>query len=263
MIDTRDLLADVLGDRDRLVGRAVPADPGDRRRSRRRAACAAWIGAHGPVTALASRLQQRRRCSVSAILCSMVRSTVTTHDVRLATSGRPMSSTIRPAGRLHDQLADRLLRGLGLVGLAAEDLQVPQPCEQRHEQRRAPAPGRRPAAAGPWWRSDGAEPGPPVRRAVRAASVGRACGISTRPAVRLQPPEQPHQQRQHERGEQHVVDDRDRDHAQRLADRDRRVVQQHAAQGEDRGADERAGGDRDQRRRSRSVPASWRTRPAR
>ncbi len=64
------------------------------------------------------------------------------------------------AGRLHDELADRLLRGLCLVGLAAEDLEVPQPAEQGEEQREhqglhhhqaepAPALAGRPDQAGP------------------------------------------------------------------------------------------------------------------
>ena len=83
-----------------------------------------------------------------------------------------------------------------------------------------------------------------------------------------EPAEQPHQQRQHERGDQHVVDDRDRDHPQRLPDRDRRVVQQHPAEREDRGADERAGRDGDQRAeprrcRRRAGPGRRGSRPRR
>ena len=46
-------------------------------------------------TTAASRDTSRSR-SERDILSSMLRSTETTHEVRLATSGRPMSSTISP-----------------------------------------------------------------------------------------------------------------------------------------------------------------------
>ena len=87
-------LADVGGDRHRLVRRAVPAQP-----------------EHAAVVAAGDQpLPDPRRALVedareplhhdlgpcSPSLPSRVRSTETTHDVRLATSGRPWSSTIRP-----------------------------------------------------------------------------------------------------------------------------------------------------------------------
>ena len=58
-----------------------------------------------------------------------------THDVRLATSGRPWLSTIRPALRLHDDVAHRLVGGHRLVVVAADDLEVVEPHEERREER--------------------------------------------------------------------------------------------------------------------------------
>jgi hypothetical protein len=48
-------------------------------------------------TSTARESRRSRVCwPVSLILCSIVRSTLTTHEVRFATNGRPMSSMIRP-----------------------------------------------------------------------------------------------------------------------------------------------------------------------
>ena len=263
----REVLA-LLHDRDRDLLRGRPWRPGPAGRAsrssrcpatdpaRRTAACVAWTSCSGRSTA-PREPAAAACCSSSVILCSSVRSTVTTHDVRLATSGRPMSSTIRPRGRLHDDVADRLLGGLGLVAVAAEHLEVPQPPEERQEQRRAPAPGSRPSRSRPL-----------SRRARRpAAAAAGSVATQSRPSVgdlvRLQAAEQPHHQRQHERRQQHVVERPRPGSPQRLADRDapgRAAACRTARRSRCRRTSRRA---TVSTAATAERPASWRTRPAR
>ena len=93
----RDLLTDVLGDRHRLVGRAVPAGAlRSSRRSPHSSVALAELPPRHVDRAWTAGSSRRRAAACACILCSSVRSTLTTHEVRLATSGRPMSSTIRP-----------------------------------------------------------------------------------------------------------------------------------------------------------------------
>ena len=59
----------------------------------------------------------------------------TTRAVWLRASGRPRASRIMPARRRGDDLAGAVLRGRAHVVLVRDDLDVPQPAHQRHQQR--------------------------------------------------------------------------------------------------------------------------------
>ena len=90
----RDLLRDVAGHRHRLVGRAVPAGarlgPGLAAEQHPR------LDLGSGTCATRASLRSVRARTSSGSLPTSVRSTLITQLLRLATSGRPMSSTIRP-----------------------------------------------------------------------------------------------------------------------------------------------------------------------
>jgi hypothetical protein len=128
----RGLLRDVLGDRDRLVGRAVPACAGHRpglpaqQRARR--------------DVVVRRADGVRDSPEEGLLSSRIhlpqQRAVDRHHPGGAVRDERAAHVVddQAPGRLHDDLAHRLLRSLRLVGLATEHLQVPQPREQRDEQ---------------------------------------------------------------------------------------------------------------------------------
>ena len=94
--------------------------------------------------------------------------------------------------RLDDDVAHRLVGGLRLVGLAADDLEVVEPDEERREQRedqRLHDHQAQPALVAP----------------------GRWSLPSRRGPLRAEPCEELHQRREHERGQQHVPHDGDQD----------------------------------------------------
>ena len=159
----------------------------------------------------------------------MVRSTETTHEVRLATSGRPWASTIRPRWGCTTISRTDCDGGLGVVLLAADDLQVVEPHEQGREEREderldhdqpQPAPALPLAAAA----GDGS------RQAARSGSSRRNIPITSGSTNGVS---------------SDVPDHRDqRSPGAGRATPSGRVAQHQPAEREDRGADERRGGDR-------------------
>ena len=128
-----DLLADVLGDRHGLVGRAVPA--GARDRAGLAAQQRARLDLLGrDVHGLGEPGQQ----GGLLVVAHLVQHGPVEADHPGGAVGDQRAAHVvddQAARGLHHELADGLLGGLRLVGLPAEHLHVPEPGEQGHEQR--------------------------------------------------------------------------------------------------------------------------------
>ena len=129
----RDLLRDVTGDRHRLVRRPVPAG------ALHRARLTAEQGAGEDLVVLhvdhPGELAQGRLPDVAGQLAQQG---AVDADHPAAAVGHQRPALVvhdQAARRLHDDVADRLLRRLRPVAVAGEDLDVPEPREQRREQR--------------------------------------------------------------------------------------------------------------------------------
>ncbi len=172
-----DVLRDVGGDRHRLVGRAVPADVAD----------AAGVAARDEagLDVLGGGVDDHRDPADqlgALVLLELAEQGAVDRDHPGRAVGDERAALAvddEAALRLHDDVADRLVGGLGLVGLAADDLEVVEPHEERREQgedERLHDDEPQPAPAGP---------------------VGVRC--SRGGPLRAEAREEPHQRRQHER----------------------------------------------------------------
>src|SRR5690606_19923216 len=128
----RDAVPDVLGDRDGLERGAVPAGAGDRSPLGAQAGTGHHVVVGGPHRA--GHPAQQALALLDLQLAQQ--RAVDGDDPRGAVGDQRAALRVddQTAGRLDDQLAHGLLGGRGLVGLAGEDLEIPQPPEQGEEQ---------------------------------------------------------------------------------------------------------------------------------
>ena len=204
-----DGLADVGGDGHGLVRRPVPADA-DLAARRHRTTPASGGSAAGCIV---EHVRPAAYHDLGAVLAELAeQGAVDADDPRRAVGHERAALVVddQAALGLDDDVAQRLRGSAGVVGLAADDLEVVEPGEQGGEQREhqdLDDEHPQPAALGP----HGVALTPAVPGPARASVKSR---ISTR---------------QHERRQQHVPEDPGHDHGQQVADRDDGVLQQQAA----------------------------------